>query len=126
LCCQQALKCMIKQEKSYIINISSIVARIGNAGQANYVASKAGLVGLTKALALEYASRNVLINAVAPGFIDTAMTRDLADEQKQAILQHIPLKRLGQGSDVARFVAFLSSGQADYITGQVIEITGGM
>jgi 3-oxoacyl-[acyl-carrier protein] reductase len=125
-CAQQALARMIKQPKSYIINISSIVGRTGNPGQAAYAASKAGLMALTKTLALEYASRNVLVNAVAPGFIDTAMTRVLADEIKQQILTHIPLKRYGTPEDVAHLVAFLTSGYADYIVGQVIEVTGGM
>lgn len=126
LCSQQALKRMIKQSKSYIINVSSIVGRIGNVGQANYVASKAGLIGLTKALALEYASRHVLVNAVAPGFIDTPMTQNLPDEQKQYILQRIPLNRFGTTDDIAAVVAFLSSGNADYMTGQVLEIAGGL
>lgn len=125
-CAQHALKRMIKQPKSYIINISSIVGRIGNPGQANYAASKAGLMALTKTLAVEYASRNVLVNAIAPGFIDTSMTQSLSDTIKQKIYEHIPLKRFGSAEDVANVVAFLSSGQADYITGQIIEVTGGM
>jgi 3-oxoacyl-[acyl-carrier protein] reductase len=125
-CAQQALLRMIKQPKSYIINMSSVVGRIGNPGQAAYAASKAGLMALTKTLALEYAGRNVLVNAIAPGFIDTAMTQALPDTVKQYILSHIPLKRYGTPDDVAQLVAFLTSGYADYIVGQVIEVTGGM
>jgi 3-oxoacyl-[acyl-carrier protein] reductase len=126
LCAQQALKSFVKQEKSYIINISSIVGLHGNIGQANYAASKAGLIGLTKTLAQEYASRNVLVNAIAPGFIQTPMTDKLSDDIKQTILSRIPLKRFGTPQDIANLVAFLSSGDADYITGQVLEVTGGM
>lgn len=126
LCAQQALKRMIKQQKSYIINISSIVGQTGNPGQANYAASKAGLIGLTKSLALEYAGRNVLVNAVAPGFIKTSMTDKLSDSVKQKILEQIPLNRFGSAQDIASCVAFLTSGSADYITGQVIHINGGM
>ncbi|MFA6263545.1 MAG: 3-oxoacyl-ACP reductase FabG [Candidatus Babeliales bacterium] len=125
-CAQQALLRMIKQPKSYIINMSSVVGRTGNPGQAAYAASKAGIMALTKTLALEYASRNVLVNAIAPGFIDTAMTQTLSDPVKQQILNHIPLKRYGTPNDVAHVVAFLTSGCADYIVGQVIEVTGGM
>lgn len=126
LCAQQALKHFAKQEKSYIINISSIVGLHGNIAQANYAASKAGLIGLSKTLAQEYASRNVLVNAIAPGFIQTPMTDKLSDDIKQTILSRIPLKRFGSPQDIANFVAFLSSGNADYITGQVLEVTGGM
>lgn len=125
-CAQQALKRMIKQSQSYIINISSIVAQTGNPGQANYAASKAGLCALTKSLALEYASRNILVNALAPGFIQTTMTDKLPDQTKQEILQKIPLKRFGSSNDIASCVAFLTSGDADYITGQVFAINGGM
>lgn len=125
-CAQHALKRMIKQQKSYIINISSIVGRVGNPGQANYAASKAGIIALTKTLALEYASRNILVNAIAPGFIQTPMTDQLPESIKQKTLEHIPLKRFGSPSDIANLVAFLSSGNADYITGQVIDVTGGM
>lgn len=125
-CTQHALKRMIKQPKSYVINVSSIVGRVGNPGQANYAASKAGIVALTKTLAAEYASRNVLVNAIAPGFIQTAMTDQLPETIKKNTLDHIPLKRFGQPDDIAQVVAFLSSGNADYITGQVIEVTGGM
>lgn len=125
-CTQQALKFMIKQPKSYIIFMSSIVGLRGNPGQTNYAASKAGLIALTQSLAKEYASRNVLVNAIAPGFIDTAMTQCLPEPVKQKILDYIPLKRLGMPHDIAHMIDFLSSGKADYITGQVIEITGGM
>ena len=125
-CSQQALKCMIKQPKSYIINISSIVGIHGNAGQANYAASKAGIIALTKTLAQEYAGRNVLVNAIAPGFIQTNMTEKLPESAKQMALAHIALKRFGDSDDVANLVDFLTSGKADYITGQTIELTGGM
>ena len=125
-CSQQALKRMIKQSKSYIINISSIVGLHGNAGQANYAASKAGIIALTKTLAQEYASRNVLINAIAPGFIQTTMTDKLPESAKQMALEHIALKRFGHPDDVANLIDFLTSGRADYITGQTIELTGGM
>jgi 3-oxoacyl-[acyl-carrier protein] reductase len=125
-CAQQALKRMIKNKKSYIVSISSIVGIHGNPGQINYAASKAGLIAMTKTLAAEYASRNVMVNAVAPGFIDTSMTSKLSDDIKQKALSLIPLQRFGSPDDVAQAVAFLSSGSADYITGQVIEITGGM
>ena len=125
-CSQQALKRMIKQPKSYIINISSIVGIHGNAGQANYAASKAGIIALTKTLAQEYASRNVLVNAIAPGFIQTSMTDKLPESAKQMALDHIALKRFGQPDDVANLIDFLTSERADYITGQTIELTGGM
>ena len=126
LCAQQALKRMIKLPKSYIINMSSIVGLYGNPGQANYAASKAALIGLTKSLALEYAARNVLVNAIAPGFIETAMTDALPEAIKQKALEHIPLKRFGKPADVAQLVAFLTSGQADYLTSQVFVVSGGM
>lgn len=125
-CSQQALKRMIRQSKSYIINISSIVGVHGNSGQANYAASKAGIIALTKTLAQEYAGRNVLINAIAPGFIQTSMTDKLPETAKQMALSHIVLKRFGQPEDIANFIDFLTSGGADYITGQTIELTGGM
>jgi len=126
LCAQQALKKMIKQNHGYIINISSIVGLVGNPGQVNYAASKAGLIAMTKTLAQEYAGRSILVNAIAPGFIQTPMTDKLPDSIKQKALERIPLNRFGTVDDIAHVVAFLSSGQADYITGQVIEITGGM
>lgn len=117
---------MIKRRWGRIVNITSIVGLAGNRGQANYTAAKAGLVGLTKAMAKELASRNVLVNAVAPGFIDTDLTRGLSEQQRQALLEQIPQGRLGQGSDVAGAVLFLASDLADYITGQVLVVSGGM
>jgi len=117
---------MMKQRWGRIINISSIVGVIGNAGQVNYSASKAGLIGLTKTLAKELASRNILVNAVAPGFIRTAMTDALNEEQKKALSDQIPLTRLGEVEDVARVVAFLASEDSGYVTGQVLQVTGGL
>jgi 3-oxoacyl-[acyl-carrier protein] reductase len=125
-CAQQALKRMIKQNLSYIVNISSIVGSTGNAGQTNYAASKAGLCAMTKSLALEYASRGVRVNAVAPGFIQTAMTAKLSDATVQEALARIPLKVAGAPDDIAALVTFLTSGSADYITGQVLHVNGGM
>lgn len=126
LCAQHALKKMMRQKKSYVINIASVVGIHGNVGQANYAASKAGLIALTKTLAQEYAGRNVLVNAVAPGFIQSMMTEHLSDEVKQAVLQKISLKRFGAADDVANSVSFLTSGAADYMTGQVIIVDGGL
>lgn len=120
------LKTMLGQRHGKIVNISSVVGIIGNPGQANYVASKAGVIGLTKSNAKELASRNINVNAVAPGFIETDMTDKLNDQQKEAILNDVPIKRLGKPEDVAKLVAFLASSEADYITGQVISVDGGM
>ncbi len=120
------IKPMISQRYGRIINISSVVALMGNAGQANYVASKAGVIGFTKAMARELASRHITVNAIAPGYIQTDMTEKLNDEQKQKLIQNIPLGRMGTPRDVAKVVAFLCSGDADYITGQVISVDGGM
>jgi 3-oxoacyl-[acyl-carrier protein] reductase len=125
-CCKCAIKKMIRQKKSYIINMSSIVGKIGNIGQANYAASKAGVIALTKSLSVEYGSRNVLVNAIAPGFIQTDMTAKLPGTVKDEILKRISLKRFGQPGDVANLVAFLTSGDADYITGAVLDLNGGM
>jgi 3-oxoacyl-[acyl-carrier protein] reductase len=126
LCTQAAAKIMMKQHGGRIINIASIVGAIGNAGQANYVASKAGIIGLTKTAAKEYASRGVTVNAVAPGFIETDMTAKLPEKAREAMLSLIPLGRAGQPEDVATAVVFLASEAAAYITGQVLHISGGM
>ena len=123
---QAALKPMIKQRAGRIINITSVVGQSGNAGQANYAASKAGLIGFTKALAQEVASRNVTVNAVAPGLIDTDMTKAISDGAQDDWASKIPLKRLGSPDDVASAVAFLASDEASYITGHVLAVNGGM
>jgi len=125
-CTKIAGKQMMKQRSGCIVNIASIVGVTGNAGQANYVASKAGIIGLTKAAAKELAPRGVTVNAVAPGYIETEMTESLPDNVKQAMLDQIPLGRAGSPEDVAGVVAFLCSRQAAYLTGQVIHISGGM
>ncbi len=121
-----AARGMIKRRWGRVVNITSVVGLTGNKGQSNYAASKAGLIGFTKAVAKELASRNVLVNAVAPGYIDTEMTRTIAEEAKQALQAAIPLGRLGQGADVAAAVLFLASDWASYITGQVLVVDGGM
>ena len=123
---QQVLQGMMKERWGRVINISSVVGQCGNPGQANYVASKAGLIGLTKSLAQEMASRNITVNAIAPGFIDTDMTQGLSPELKEKLLATIPLKRLGKPEDVAAAVRFLASEEAGYITGAVIDVNGGM
>ena len=125
-CTQAVLKSMIKQRFGRVINVTSVVGQAGNAGQANYAASKAGLIGFTKALALEVASRNITVNAVAPGLIDTDMTRALAAGTHDEWADRIPLKRLGTSDDVAAAVAFLASDEAAYITGHVLAVNGGM
>jgi 3-oxoacyl-[acyl-carrier protein] reductase len=126
LCIQQALPVMMKARNGRIINISSVVAQSGNAGQANYVASKAGLIGLTKAIAIEIASRNITVNAVAPGFIETPMTDVLPDKVKEELKTRIPLGRMGSGRDIAAAIVFLASDEAAYITGQVLSVNGGL
>jgi 3-oxoacyl-[acyl-carrier protein] reductase len=126
LCIQQALATMLRQKSGRIINVTSVVAQTGNAGQANYIASKGGLIGLTKAIAAEVASRNITVNAVAPGFIQTAMTEPLSDDVKQALLARIPLGRMGTDRDVAAAIVFLASDEAAYITGHVLDVNGGM
>lgn len=124
------IKCMyrafLKQKGGRIINLSSVSGVLGNAGQANYAASKAGVIGLTKSVARELASRNVTVNAVAPGFIDTDMTQAMSESAKEATINQIPLKRVGQPKEIAETVAFLASDKAAYITGQVISVDGGM
>jgi len=125
-CIQQALPTMMKARAGRIINISSVVAQSGNAGQANYVAAKAGLIGLTKAIAIEIASRGVTVNAVAPGFIATPMTDVLPDKVKEELKTRIPLGRMGSARDVASAIVFLASDEAGYITGHVLNVNGGM
>jgi len=125
-CIRAALKPMVKQRSGRIINIASVVGMIGNVGQANYVASKAGLVGLTKAAAREVATWRITVNAVAPGFITTDMTEALSEKVKQSILSQVPLQRFGSPEEVALVVCFLASDAAGYITGQVIHVNGGM
>lgn len=125
-CVKNAIRPMMKQRWGRIINITSVVGITGNAGQANYASSKAGLIGFTKSVAKELAGRNITCNAIAPGFIDTDMTRELPEKVKENLLQSIPLGRFGSGDDIANAVLFLSSDLADYITGQVLNVDGGM
>jgi 3-oxoacyl-[acyl-carrier protein] reductase len=126
LCIKAVTKPMMKQRYGRIINVSSVVGVSGNAGQANYVASKAGIIGLTKGVAKELASRGITANVVAPGYIETDMTADLPDKAKEAMVNQIPLGRAGTPEDIAAAVVFLASDQAAYITGQVIHVSGGM
>ena len=126
LCIQQVISSMLKQRWGRIINITSVFGQMGQAGQANYSASKAGLIGLTMAIAREVGSRNITCNAVAPGFIETAMTAVLSEEFKQTAVKQIPLGRVGTSDDVANAVAFLASDEASYITGHVLSVNGGM
>ena len=126
ICLREAAKIMMKQRSGRIINISSVCGQMGNAGQANYCAAKAGLIGLTKSAAKELAGRGITVNAVAPGFIETDMTAVLPEEVKKSYVDSIPLKRLGTPQDIADAVAFLASPAAGYITGQVLAVNGGM
>jgi 3-oxoacyl-[acyl-carrier protein] reductase len=126
LAIQQALGVMLRQRHGRIINVSSVVAEMGNAGQANYVAAKAGLIGLTRAIAREVASRNITVNAVAPGFVVSPMTEPLPQEVKDALLTRIPLGRMGQDAEIAATILFLASDEAGYITGHVLHVNGGM
>jgi 3-oxoacyl-[acyl-carrier protein] reductase len=126
LCTRAVAKSMSKQRSGRIINISSVVGEMGNAGQANYCASKAGLLGLTKSVARELASRNVTVNAITPGFITTEMTEEMSDKAREAMTAQIPLGRPGTSEDVANAVIFLASDQSAYITGQVLGVNGGM
>ncbi len=125
-CTKAALKTMLKQKSGKIVNVASIIGIMGNAGQANYAASKAGIIGLTKSTAKEVASRNITVNAIAPGFIETRMTEVLPESVRNEMLKQIPLARFGSPEDVARLVLFLSSDESSYITGQVVQIDGGM
>ncbi|MFC2087996.1 3-oxoacyl-[acyl-carrier-protein] reductase [Calditrichota bacterium] len=125
-CIRAATKTLLKQRSGRIVNIASVVGQMGNAGQANYAAAKSGIIGLTKSVAKEFASRGILVNAVAPGFIQTAMTEKLSDTAKESLQSLIPLGRLGQPEDVANIVYFLVSDLSNYTTGQVINVDGGM
>ncbi len=126
LCSKAALKTMLKARKGSIVNITSVIAHSGNPGQANYAASKAGIEGMTRAMALELASRNLRLNCIAPGFIATDMTDSLDEEQKAKIAERIPLSRLGSGADIAQAAVFLLSEESGYITGQVLHVNGGL
>jgi 3-oxoacyl-[acyl-carrier protein] reductase len=126
LCCKEASRLMMKAKAGKIVNIASVVGLMGNAGQANYSASKAGLIGLTKTTAREFASRGICVNAVAPGFIQTAMTDKLSPGDKEALSSRIPMQKLGLPIDVANAVLFLSSSLSDYVTGQVLTVDGGL
>ncbi len=125
-CIQQVLPAMMRERWGRIINMASVVGETGNPGQANYVASKAGIIGLTKAVAREMASRNITVNAIAPGFIETDMTSALSDDLKEKMLAGIPMKRFGRAEDIADAVRFLASEHAAYITGHVLDVNGGM
>ena len=126
LLCKYALKKMLKNKYGRIVNITSIVGHTGNLGQANYAASKSGIIGMTKSLAIEYAKKNITINCVSPGFIQSRMTDKITESVKSVLTSRIPMSRLGNGEDVANSVAFLSSDQASYITGETLHVNGGM
>ena len=126
LCTKHIIRTMMKQRSGKIINMASVVGVMGNAGQSNYAASKAGLIGFTKSVAKEVAARNIQVNAVAPGFIETEMTEGLSEDVKENYLHNIPAKRMGSPEEIAKLVAFLASQDSDYITGQVIHIDGGL
>ncbi len=124
--CQHSIKSMIRNKSGSIINITSVVGHTGNPGQANYTASKAGIVAMTKSLAREYAKKNIRLNCISPGFIDTDMTKDLKEEYKIELIKNIPINRLGKGVDIAKAVIFLASNNSSYITGETIHVNGGM
>ena len=124
--CQQAIKFMIKNKSGNIINITSVVGHTGNPGQANYTASKAGVVAMTKSLAREYAKKNIRVNCISPGFIETDMTNELKEEYKLELMKNIPINRLGKGDDIANAALFLGSDASSYITGETIHVNGGM
>ena len=126
LMCRSAIKKMLKNKYGRIVNITSIVGHTGNLGQANYAASKAGIIGMTKSLAIEYAKKNITLNCVSPGFIKTHMTENILESVKVMLTSRIPMSKLGSGEDVANSVAFLSSDEASYITGETIHVNGGM
>ena len=126
LLCRSAIKKMLKNKYGRIVNITSIVGHTGNLGQANYAASKAGIIGMTKSLAIEYAKKNITLNCVSPGFIKTSMTENILESVKVMLTSRIPMSKLGSGEDVANSVAFLSSDEASYITGETIHVNGGM
>jgi 3-oxoacyl-[acyl-carrier protein] reductase len=123
---QQAIKFMIKHKKGSIVNISSVVGHTGNAGQVNYSSSKAGLVAMTKTLAREYAKKNIRVNCISPGFIETDMTSVLKDDHKKILLDQIPMGKMGNSSDISHVVSFLASDYSSYITGETIHVNGGM
>ena len=126
LLCKNVIKKMLKTKKGKIINITSVVGHTGNIGQANYTASKAGVVAMSKSLALEYGKKNISVNCVSPGFISTEMTDNINDDYKELLMSRIPMSRFGSPSDVANTVTFLSSNLSDYITGETIHVNGGM
>jgi 3-oxoacyl-[acyl-carrier protein] reductase len=125
-CTKAALRPLLKRKGGKIINIASVTGQMGNAGQSNYAASKAGLIGFTKSVAREYASRNIQVNAVAPGFIDTAMSQAIPPKEREMLTRVIPMERLGTAEDIAEAVLFLAGSGSDYITGQVLNVNGGM